>query len=67
MIKRTPTEVLLKALEEFGVDEPTDCIVVFTTQSGDIVTMASTDQVSTKIGLLEMAKHWQLFPGKEGD
>jgi ATP-dependent Clp protease adapter protein ClpS len=59
-IKRSPTETLLKALEEFGVDEPTEVIVVFSTQGGDICTMCSTDVVSTKVGLLETAKWWQL-------
>lgn len=55
-IRRSPTDTLLKALEEFGTDEPLECVVVFSTQSGDICTMSSTDTVSTKVGLLEMAK-----------
>jgi len=38
------------------VDEPTEVIVVFSTQGGDICTMCSTDVVSTKVGLLETAK-----------
>ena len=59
-IKRSPTETLLRALEEFGVDEPLEVVVVFSTQSGDICTLSSTDVVSTKVGLLETAKWWQL-------
>jgi hypothetical protein len=47
-------------LEVFGEDEPTEVVVVFSTQGGDICTMSSTDTVSTKVGLLETAKHWQL-------
>jgi len=61
-IKRSPTETLMKALEEFGVDEPVECIVVFSTQGGDLCTMSSTDTVSIKVGLLELAKQYQLNP-----
>lgn len=63
--KRTPTDTLMRALEEFGVDEPTECIVIFQTQGGDICTISSTDTVSTKVGMLETAKHWQLNKFKE--
>jgi hypothetical protein len=59
-MKRTPSEALMKALEVFGEDEPVDVIVVFSTQGGDIVTISNTDIVSTKVGMLETAKHWQL-------
>ena len=55
----------MKALEEFGVDEPKECILVFSTQGGDICTMSSTDAVSMKVGLLETAKYWQLNPHDE--
>lgn len=61
-IKRTPTETLMKALEEFGVDEPVECVIVFSTQGGDLCTMSSTDTVSTQVGLLELAKWYQLNP-----
>jgi hypothetical protein len=63
--KRTPTETLLRAMEEFGVDEPIEVIVVFSTQGGDICTIASTDVTSVKVGMLETAKHWQLTKYKE--
>lgn len=54
--KRTPTETLMAALEEFGVDEPETAYVPFTTKGGDFVQMCSSDCVSTKLGLIESAK-----------
>lgn len=53
--RRTPTETLVAALEEFGHDEPAECLVIFTTQGGDICTMSSTDTLSTKLGMIETA------------
>ena len=54
--KRTPTETLMAALEEFGMDEPETAYVLFTTKNGDFVQMCSTDCMSTKLGLIESAK-----------
>jgi hypothetical protein len=54
MAKRTPTETLVKAMEEVG--DAVECLVIMTDAGGDILTMASTDVLSTRLGLLEMAK-----------
>jgi len=54
MAKRTPTETLVTALEEVG--DAVECLVIMTDAGGDILTMASTDVLSTRLGLLEMAK-----------
>lgn len=54
--KRTPSQTLIAALEEFGADEPAECLVIFTTQGGDICTMSSTDLIAVKLGMLEMVK-----------
>jgi hypothetical protein len=51
--RRSPTETLLAALEEFGKDEPSEVMVIFTTQGGDICDMSSTDTLSVKLGMLE--------------
>lgn len=51
--KRTPTDTLLAALEEFGRDEPVEVLVIFTTQAGDICNMSSTNSLSTKLGMLK--------------
>jgi hypothetical protein len=51
--RRTPTETLMAALEEFGKDEPAEVLVIFTTQAGDICNMSSTDTLSIKLGMLE--------------
>ena len=54
--KRSPTETLMAALEEFGVDEPENVYVLFTTKDNNFVHMSSTDCYSTRLGLLESAK-----------
>ena len=54
VIKRTPTETLVKAMEEVG--EAIECLVIMTDASGDIITLGSTSVLSTRLGLLEMAK-----------
>ena len=54
--RRTPTETLIAAMEEFGKDEPAEVIVVFTTKEGDICNMCSTDTLSTKMGMLKTAE-----------
>lgn len=50
---RTPTETLMAALGEFGYDEPLECIVIFTTQEGDICNSSSTNSLSLKLGMVE--------------
>ena len=46
----------MAALEDFGADEPRDCIVIYTTAGGDLAWSCSSDAVSTKLGLIEAAK-----------
>ena len=57
---RTPTDTLLEAMQSFSEDEPKDCIVVYTSQAGDLIMLSSTNSTSHKIGLLETAKFWVL-------
>ena len=54
MAKRSPTETLVKAMEEVG--EAVECLIIMTDSNGDIITLGSTDVLSTRLGLLEMAK-----------
>ena len=54
MQKRTPTETLVKAMEEVG--DAIECMVIMTDANGDIITLASTNVLSTRLGILEMAK-----------
>jgi hypothetical protein len=54
MMKRSPTETLVKAMEEVG--EAVECLIIMTDSNGDIITLGSTDVLSTRLGLLEIAK-----------
>ena len=54
VIKRTPTETLVKAMEEVG--DAVECLVIMTEAGGDIITLGSTSVLSTRLGMLEMAK-----------
>ena len=54
VIKRTPTETLVKAMEEVG--DAVECLVIMTEAGGDIITLGSTSGLSTRLGMLEMAK-----------
>ena len=58
--RRTPTETLLSAMEEFGQCEPKDCLVIYTNEGGDLVWLCSSDQISTKLGLIEACKYFIL-------
>ena len=54
MAERTPTETIIAAMEE--AETATNAIIVMTTKEGDILTLATTSVLSTRLGLLEMAK-----------
>jgi hypothetical protein len=54
VIKRTPTETLVKAMEEVG--DAVECLVIMTEAGGGIITLGSTSVLSTRLGMLEMAK-----------
>ena len=51
----TGTDVLIKAMEEFGNSEPTAVMVVFSSQNGDMDILSNCSQLTT-IGLAEYAK-----------
>ena len=58
MVNRSPTETLVAAMEEVG--EANVCLVIMTDTNGDIITLGSTDVLSTRLGLLEMTKSLML-------
>lgn len=57
---RTPTDTLMEAMQSFSEDEPKDCMVIYTSQAGDLVWLSSTSTTSHKVGLLETCKYWVL-------
>jgi len=66
--KSTPSEVLMKCLEDFGQDEPEEVVVVYRTSGGELVWASNALSHTHFMGLLEMAKFWYLEKRrKEGD
>lgn len=55
-IRRTPEETIQAALKECEDCRPVECLVIMTDENGDILTLGSTSVLSTRLGLLEMAK-----------
>ena len=54
VILRSPTETIVAAMEEAST--ATECLVIMTDKDGSIITLGSTSILSTRLGLLEMAK-----------
>lgn len=54
----SPSQVLIDCLEDFNQDEPTEIVVIYKTQKGDLVFASNHLQNSNLVGLLEMAKFW---------
>lgn len=53
---RSPSETLMKCLEDFGDDEPKQVLVIYVTESGDLAWSCSADSTTAKLGMLEMCK-----------
>jgi hypothetical protein len=54
-IKQTGTEVLVRAMEDFGVSEPRAVVVLYTNEDDDVVCHTNVKRVEA-VGLLEVAK-----------
>ncbi len=54
--KRTPTETLMRCLEEFGECEAVNCMVIWTDVAGDIAWSSSTDSQVSRFGMVEFVK-----------
>lgn len=57
-VTRTVTDTLVAAMEEAGAAK--ECLVIMTTEDGHILTLGTSDQRVTRIGLIETAKQWIL-------
>lgn len=58
--QRTPTELLMNCLEDFGESEPIHAIVIYTNSAGDLCWQSTSNQLSNRVGMLECAKHYML-------
>ncbi len=54
VIIRSPTETIVAAMEEAA--DAKECLVIMTSVDGAIITLGSTSIISTRLGMLEMAK-----------
>jgi hypothetical protein len=48
------TETLIKAMEEAEPAE--ECLIIMTSREGEIMTLCSSTRLSTKLGMIEMAR-----------
>ena len=51
----TATEIMVKAMEDFGQSEPNVLMVLYTTESGGVVCHSNAKRIEA-IGLLEVTK-----------
>lgn len=57
---RTPTEMLVAALEKFGENEPLDALLIHTDERGMICWTSTSGSTSKMIGMLEVTKQFLL-------
>lgn len=57
---RTASETLIACMEEFGIDEPKECLVIYTNEKGDLCWSSTTDSMVVKFGLLEACKQFMI-------
>lgn len=54
--KETASEVVIKALEDFGISEPETVLILFTNEAGNICCRSNTDSTCMKVGMLRYAE-----------
>lgn len=62
--QRTPTQILIRCMEDFGDDEPLEVIVVYRTKGGDLVWSSNIVPDSHFVGMLRMTEFY--FLAKHG-
>ncbi len=64
---RSPNDVMMVCLEDFGKSEPRAVLVIYVNDDGDLCTSSSSASLSLKIGMLEMAKDLMLHRARGMD
>jgi hypothetical protein len=54
MHTRTPTDTLIAAMEE--AEKATECLVIMTSNDGEIIWLSSNKSKMVKLGMLELVK-----------
>lgn len=52
--KLSTTDLIVKVMEEFGQNEPCDCLVIFTTDDGNLALRGTVHNKATIIGMLQL-------------
>lgn len=65
--QHTPSDILMRCLEEFGEDEPIEVAVIYRTKSGDLAWSTDITVHSHFVGLLRMTEFWFLEDRKLRD
>lgn len=52
----TPSQVLMNCLEEFGACEPTNLMVIWVNEAGDLCWQSTAMPLSQGVGMLEVTK-----------
>jgi len=58
--KVTPTQLLVSCMEDFGRCEPTDALVIYINESGQICWNTSNKSLVVSLGMIELTKHHML-------
>lgn len=53
---KTPSQILIEAMEAFGTEEPDCCAIIFTTPAGRMSYYFTHPYLPLNVGLLEMAR-----------
>lgn len=63
--QRTPTEVLLQCMEDFGEDEPVDVVVLWRTKGGTMSWASNILPNAHFVGMLRMTEFYFLEKRKQ--
>jgi hypothetical protein len=52
--KVSTTDLIIKVMEEFGETEPTNCLVIFSTEDGNLALRGNVADKATLVGMLQI-------------
>ena len=55
-IRRSATQTLMTAMEDFGQNEPRDCMIIYTNEDGELCWSCTSDSCVIKLGLVESCR-----------
>lgn len=55
-VRRSATETLVSAMEDFGENEPKDCLIIYANEAGELVWSCTSNSYVIKLGLVESCR-----------